>query len=630
VAEQPSPRQLVEALRAEQCARWRAGERVPAEAYLQQHPGLGADAGCALELVYQEVLLREQQGEAPHPDEYLRRFPQFAAQLAPLFEVHQGLGAALSGEVSGAPTVGPAVPPGAGAVSGPEPPAPAALGRYRLQGRLGQGGMGTVYLAHDPDLDRPVAVKVPSFDGPPERQAEQRRRFLREARAAARVRHPHVCLIYDVGEHEGQPFVVLELVRGGSLADSLRRHGRFDDCRAAVRLLLAAAGGLQAVHAAGLLHRDLKPGNILLDEGGRPLLTDFGLARAAGGGAALTADGAVLGTPAYMAPEQAFSTFGPVTARADEYGLGVVLYEVLTGRLPFEGGGLDVLRQAAHDPPPPPSQFRPDLDPALEAICLRAMARRPEDRFADVAALAAALAAWLGEGAAPAAPPRSRPAARRRGRRWALGAGLVGAALAVALLGALGWGLGPGAAPPRITALDIDTFRYQGQKAEPLGRVVVGPCNVRTGHGLHVHGQLRERAYCYLIAFSPNGKKELFSPRDPTSRPAATTAVDYPDGTLELTPQDGTGLLAVVLVASRKPLPSFEEWWGSAGAGPWRRTDDNGVWRSDGGRPVRIDGTRFKEQGGPPQPLVDLCQFVKDRPGIDAAKIVAFPAKPQD
>jgi serine/threonine protein kinase len=267
------------------------------------------------------------------------------------------------------------------------------IGRYEIIGPLGQGGMGSVYRARDPQLDRYVALKVPYFEGPPDRQAIARRRFLREARAAARVRHPQVCPIHDVGEQDGIPYVVMALVEGCSLADHLRKQGRFSDCREAVRLAAQIAEALQAVHAQGILHRDLKPGNILLDGKGQALLADFGLARFDDDVDCLTAAGVVVGTPAYMAPEQRDPSIGPIDVRTDLYSLGVVLYQMLTGVLPKSGPGLPGL---IRDPEQtPPSAHRQDIDPKLEAVVLQVMSRDPAKRFADGAQLAAALQGWL-------------------------------------------------------------------------------------------------------------------------------------------------------------------------------------------------------------------------------------------
>jgi Leucine-rich repeat (LRR) protein/tRNA A-37 threonylcarbamoyl transferase component Bud32 len=270
---------------------------------------------------------------------------------------------------------------------------PRVLGRYRLVEQVGSGGMGAVYRAEDPQLQRVVAIKVPSFRGSRESRALAQQRFLREARAAAAIRHPHVCPVYDVGEQDNVPFVVMAFVEGKSLADMLRAEGRLD-CRRAAELARQVAEGLAAVHTHGIVHRDLKPGNILLDTNGQALLADFGLARHLED-EPLTADGVLVGTPAYMAPEQTSSTAAPVGPLSDVYSLGVVLYHMLTGQVPFDGPPLSIIWKIAQQSPPPPSTLLPDLDPALEQILVKSMARRPEDRHLHAGALAEALAGWL-------------------------------------------------------------------------------------------------------------------------------------------------------------------------------------------------------------------------------------------
>jgi hypothetical protein len=285
-------------------------------------------------------------------------------------------------------------------------PLPAWLGRYRILECIGAGGMGTVSKAEDPQLQRVVAIKVPRRDL---LVADRRgvERFLREARAAARVHHPHVCPIHDVGEQDGLPYVVMAFVAGPALAERLR-GGRFEDAREAADLGRQIAAGLSAVHGCGIVHRDLKPGNVLLD-GGRAVLTDFGLARPEEA-EQLTRVGAFLGTPAYVAPEQAAGEAEQVGPWSDLYSLGVVLYEMLTGRLPFEGPPLAVLARARTEAPPAPSRWRADLDPALEAIITRALAARPEERYRDAAALAADLGRWAAGEPVSAAPAPVPPA----------------------------------------------------------------------------------------------------------------------------------------------------------------------------------------------------------------------------
>jgi serine/threonine protein kinase len=217
----------------------------------------------------------------------------------------------------------------------PDDPLPEQIGRYRILERLGTGGMGTVYKAHDPQLERVVALKLPRFDGPQRDRASRVQRFQREARAAAQVWHPHVCPIYDVGEHEGQPFVVMAYVEGQSLAERLAGKGRYEDVNEAVALLRQVLDDLDAVHARSIIHRDLKPSNIMIDAAGRAVLTDFGLARPESDTEHLTSDGVIVGTPAYMAPEQAAGESERIGPWTDLYSLGVVFYQMLTGRLPY-------------------------------------------------------------------------------------------------------------------------------------------------------------------------------------------------------------------------------------------------------------------------------------------------------
>jgi hypothetical protein len=271
-------------------------------------------------------------------------------------------------------------------------PLPETIGRYRILGRLGAGGMGTVYKAHDPHLDRTVALKVPRIDTPAQDRARRMERFGREARSAAQVWHPHVCPIYDVGEHAGHPYVVMAYVEGQSLAERLARRGRFDDVGEAVTLIGQVLDALGAIHGHGIVHRDVKPSNILLDAGGRAVLSDFGLARPENEAGHLTSEGALVGTPAYMAPEQAGGHSERIGPWTDLYSAGVVFFEMLTGRLPFEGPPLAVLDKVLREPPPPLSTLRPYLDPRLESILFRALAKEPEGRFPSARQFADTLA----------------------------------------------------------------------------------------------------------------------------------------------------------------------------------------------------------------------------------------------
>jgi predicted Ser/Thr protein kinase len=283
---------------------------------------------------------------------------------------------------------------------------PAQFGRYRLEKVLGKGGMGAVYLAYDPVLDRRVALKVPRFSGD---EADMCERFLREGRAAATVRHPNLCPVYDIANQEGVYYLTMAYIEGKPLSDYLRGDKPIAPVQAA-RLVRILAKALQEAHDHGIIHRDLKPGNILISRKKEPIITDFGLARrGASQDARLTQSGEMMGTPAYMPPEQVNGDVAAMGPGCDIYSLGVILYELLANRRPFDGPRGALLAQIMLDPPPPLRQFRPQLGPGLEAICLRALAKQPADRYPSMRVFAEALESWLAGGAAPPAQADSPP-----------------------------------------------------------------------------------------------------------------------------------------------------------------------------------------------------------------------------
>jgi serine/threonine protein kinase len=261
--------------------------------------------------------------------------------------------------------------------------------------------MGAVYLAEDTHLGRQVALKVPHFtteDGP-----EVIERFRREARVAAGIEHPNVCAVYDVGQIEGVHYLTMPFIDGTPLSRLLDRDQSWSPERSAA-LVARLATVLQAVHQKGVIHRDLKPSNILLRAGDDPVIMDFGLARSLSPSDRLTRTGAAVGTPAYMSPEQVLGLSGAVGCATDVYALGVILYELLTGRLPFPGPGPALFGQILHAEAPPPSTVRPGLDPGLDGICRKALAKRPGERYAGMAEFAAALQYHLGARQATAGP----------------------------------------------------------------------------------------------------------------------------------------------------------------------------------------------------------------------------------
>src|SRR5579884_486419 len=302
-------------------------------------------------------------------------------------------------------------------------------GRYRLLRPLGRGGMGSVELAEDVELGRTVAVKLladgVAHDDP------ARRRFLREARAAARLSHPNVVRVYDVGESDGRPYFVMEHVEGEPLDALLRREAPIAPARAAA-LAAQAAAGLAAAHAAGLVHRDVKPQNVLVAREDAVKLADFGIALG-DDGTRLTEAGAVVGSAAYLAPERVEGR--EATPASDVYALGAVLYELLTGVVPRHGASLDELAAALEQPVRPVRDLAPETPPELEELVMRCLARFPEYRPGSAAELAQELRAFAPEAPTrPLAQARTRAEPPRRRRRPLLVAALVALAAAAAVV----------------------------------------------------------------------------------------------------------------------------------------------------------------------------------------------------
>ncbi len=541
----------------------------------------------------------------------------------------------------------------------PSPPVanPLQAGRMvRLAGYedltlLGAGGMGEVYKAFDPRLKRWVALKRVRLD---QVRPDHLVRFRREAEVLARLAHPHIVKVHGFRDSDGQPVLEMEYVAGGTLEERL---GKTPLAPAeAARLVAILAWAVHAAHEKGIVHRDLKPANVLLDApvagdpgnvlNGFPKISDFGLAALAGSDDGQTHAGAILGTPAYMSPEQAAGKTQEVGPPTDVWALGILLYRCLTGALPFQGDGvLDTLEQVKTVPVRPPRERCPDVPPLLEEVCLACLHKAPGQR-PSAAELAARLERLTGKGEQRSTLLWRNPRPRRRW--WA-----AAALLAAGVLGAAGWlmagrrpaddlGAGPAGAP---MAVSLTVRHYEHTRGADVLRGEIGKEFLQIGcdDKVVIQAELSAEAHCFLIACNTDGKPQLLWPcdekgrGDPLPPPPHLTRLRYPPakGGLTLDDDPRGGVQAFLVVASAQPLPSYHEWMGQRGPVPWERLPPApGVWRSDGGTldamelgGIRLRGRVVPLEGQPP--LLRLCGWAKG-PGIDAVEALAFPVYPRE
>ncbi len=403
---------LVEMVKLDLSREWLEGRPVNLESYLESFPELGTVETVPAELILAEYEVRRRSGESVELAQFEQRFPHQAGALRRLIDQQTGESAtgSMLGQLSEMAASPHQRPLSLARDARAAPRLPRRFGRYRVLEQLGQGAMGTVYLVRDTQLRRQVALKVPHVrpgeaDGTPDRRVLDR--FYREAHAAAILRHPNLCPVYDVGQIDGIPYLTMAYIRGRPLSRYIDRNPPLSHRWVAV-LVRKLALALQAAHDKGVIHRDLKPSNVMICASCEPMIMDFGLAWRLdrwGSDERLTRIGMVLGTPAYISPEQLSGRVEDLGPRCDVYSLGVILYELLTGRCPFEGPEAVVLAQVLFVEPERPSSHRPDLDPLLEAICLKAIAKREDERYATMNELAAALGEYLRRRTTPPQSP---------------------------------------------------------------------------------------------------------------------------------------------------------------------------------------------------------------------------------
>jgi serine/threonine protein kinase/formylglycine-generating enzyme required for sulfatase activity len=367
-----------------------------------------------------DYLERVDRGETIDPERFVAGHPEIAGELRSLIEAEGQLRKFAGAKRPAGADSNPDTSTRSFALHGQETIAPQAqakppggtdeasrlkeeFGRYRIVRVLGQGAMGTVYLAEDSQLKRQVALKTPHFEKDP--TGELLERLYREARAAANLRHANICPVYDVGQIDGTHYISMAYIEGHPLSAFIRANKQQPE-RQILIVVRKLAQGLQEAHEQKIVHRDLKPANIMVDKRGEPLIMDFGLARYTrpDEDVRLTHSGTLVGTPAYMSPEQVDGNSANIGAATDQYSLGVILYELLTGQLPFRGSMMAVLGQIVTKEAPAPSQSRAGLDPRIDALCQKMMAKNPADRFESLSAVADEMATILRN---PAPAPQS-------------------------------------------------------------------------------------------------------------------------------------------------------------------------------------------------------------------------------
>ena len=640
------------------------------EEYLARFPELTNGGFAPLSLLIEEYRVRRRWGDQPGQDEYLARFPYHREALpAALRCMDRELGSsppttdvATLHNANDESRIEPSNRPTDDLVSASaEIQLPPAIGRYAVRKVLGKGAFGTVYLAYDTELNRLVALKVPRrerFQSP--NDVEQ---FIAEARTAAQLRHPCIVAVHDiVRQPDGSPVVILDYIDGQTLKSLLDSQSLTP--LTAAQLMIEVAEAVADAHRKGFVHRDLKPANILLDLALKPHVADFGLA--------LHEDvqrerpGEFAGTIAYMAPEQIRAESHRLDGRADIWALGVILYQMLTGRLPFGGSSTKQLSdEIQHRDPKPPRQIDPSIPPELEEIISHCCAKRATDRYSTASDIAADLREWLSSDGFSSA---DQITARRErlppvpSRSFSAKASCGGISLAftatLALLGLTVLGLYsppmPNAAPGgnvtgwqsglRVKDIEVKTFERTNDGEILRGVLGKDSFSATLGDSVQVTAHLSKPGYAYLIAFRPDAPPELCFPDSEDVAPSLTDEPRYPGTNLleASATLEGTGLWVFAAIASEKPLPPYKEvkaeierlvaWQPIRDVPPFTVWWDDGDARVDQLTPMGAKNlTRGKDKNliGPAETIVQLTDTLRTVGQADCASSFGFAVTPK-